>query len=135
MQISYIDGEGIGQYRPGACNIGPAEIRARRIAGLASFAAAGVLGVALIALDAPAEARWAVAIPMIGGFVGILQAQLRFCANYGFRGLRNFGSPGQTESVVEAAARAADRRKALLITGASVVLGIAATIPVVLLPA
>lgn len=135
MQINYVDDMVIDEYRPGACNIGPAEIRARRVAGLASFAAAGILAMALIAVDAPAAARWLVALPMIGGFVGILQAQLRFCANYGFRGLRNFGSLGHAESVAEAAARAADRRKALLIVGASAALGILATVPIVLLPA
>jgi hypothetical protein len=134
MQIGYVDSPDGGRYRPGACNIGPAEIRARRIAGIIGFAAAGVLATALVALEAPPAARWLVALPLIGGFTGILQAQLRFCANYGFRGLRNFGSLGRQEAVADAEARAADRRKALLIVGASTVLGILATIPIVLLP-
>lgn len=134
MQLSYVDNMMTNEYRPGACNIGREEIRARRVAGVAGFVAAAVLAAVLIAVDAPTAVRWLVALPMIGGFVGILQAQLRFCANYGFRGLRNFGSLGQAESVVEAAARAADRRKALLIIGASAALGIITTLPIVLLP-
>ncbi len=134
MQLSYVGDMNLDQYRSGACNIGPAEIRARRVFGLASFVVAAVLAVVLLALDAPGAWRWVVALPMIGGFVGIIQAQTRFCANYGLRGLASFGELGDAERVVDAAARAADRRKALQIFGASLVLGIVATLPIVLLP-
>lgn len=134
MQLRYVDDMMITEYQPGACNIGPEEIRTRWIAGVAGFTAAALLAAVLIAVDAPTAVRWLVALPMIGGFVGILQAQLRFCANYGLRGMRNFGPLGRAESIVESEARAADRRKALLIIGASTALGILATIPVVLLP-
>lgn len=134
MQLSYVDDMNSDQYRAGACNIGPAEIRARRAFGAASFAAAAALAVVLLAFDVPNAWRWVVALPMIGGFVGIIQAQTRFCANYGLRGLASFGELGDAERVADAEARAADRRKALQIFGASIVLGTIATLPIVLLP-
>ena len=42
-----------GDYRPGACNIGPREIAKRRAFGIAGIVSAVVLGVALVAVDAP----------------------------------------------------------------------------------
>jgi hypothetical protein len=134
MQLTYVADVNGSQYHAGACNIGPAEIRARRVFGAASFVAAAALALALFAIDAPSALRWIVALPMIGGFVGIIQAQTRFCANYGLRGLASFGELGHAERIADAEARAADRRKALRIFGTSIVLGILATLPIVLLP-
>ncbi|HSW41197.1 MAG TPA: hypothetical protein VLM76_01665, partial [Patescibacteria group bacterium] len=80
-----------GEYRPGACNIGRAEIARRRRAGVFGLGAAGVLAAALLLVDAPAAARWLVALPLAGGAVGLLQARFRFCAAFGLAGVRNFG--------------------------------------------
>lgn len=121
-------------YVPGACNIGPAEIARRRRAGYLGLAAAGALAVALVALDAPTAARWLVALPLAGGATGLLQARFRFCAGFGMAGVRNFGELGSVEKVEDAAARRADRMKALAIVAASAGIGAAGAAALVLLP-
>ncbi len=127
--------EDASPYRPGACNIGPAEIARRRRSGVAALAAAGLLAVALVAVDAPPSARWLVAFPLAGGAVGLLQARFRFCAGYGLAGLRNFGPLGAQERVADGAARRADRVRALLIFFAAAAIGLAGAAAFVLLSA
>ena len=112
-------------YRPGACNIGPAEIRRRQVAGVLGIVAALGLGVLLLVLGAPPVARLLVALPLAAGFSGFLQARLHFCANYGWRGIRNLGAIGDVERVEDAEARRADRRKALAIFGTAAAGGLA----------
>jgi hypothetical protein len=121
-------------YRPGTCNIGPAEIARRRQAGIAGLVATVALGGVLLALDAPSAARWLVAVPLAGAAVGFLQARFRFCAGYGLSGVRNFGALGSVERVEDVAARSADRRKAAGIALASAVIGVAGALAFVLLP-
>lgn len=123
-----------GGYRPGACNIGPAEIAVRRRTGLLGVAAAAVLAGALLLLGAPVAARWLVALPLAGGIIGLLQARLRFCAAYGLAGWRGFGAPGSAERVEDSAARRADRARALAIIAAGVAIGAAGAALLVLLP-
>jgi hypothetical protein len=121
-------------YRPGACNIGPAEIARRRRSGLLGLGAAAVLAAALLILDAPTVTRWLVALPLAGGAVGLLQARFRFCAAFGLVGVRNFGALGTTERVADAAARRADRSKAVAIYLAGGAIGFAGALVFVLLP-
>jgi hypothetical protein len=122
------------EYRPGACNIGPAEIARRRRAGMLGIGAAAALAAALLLVDAPAVARWLVALPLAAGAVGLLQARLRFCAAYGAAGVRNFGALGQAERVEDPAARRADRAKAGAIVLAGGAIGVAGALVLVLLP-
>lgn len=130
--IDYVDaGKG---YEAGACNIGPAEIRRRQQAGVIGAVATVGLGALLLLLDAPAPSRLLVALPAMLALSGFIQARSRFCAAYGFAGLRNLGALGQEEQVDDAAARSADRRKALGIFGASVLGGLAIGIAYALLP-
>jgi len=121
-------------YRPGACNIGPAEIRRRQVAGVLGIVAALGLGVLLLVLGAPPIARLLVALPLAAGFSGFLQARLHFCANYGWRGIRNLGAIGDVERVEDAEARRADRRKALAIFGTAAAGGLAVALLFALLP-
>ena len=121
-------------YRPGACNIGPAEIRRRQVAGVLGIVAALGLGVLLLVLGAPPIARLLVALPLAAGFSGFLQARLHFCANYGWRGIRNLGAIGDVERVEDAEARRADRRKALAIFGSAAAGGLAVALLFALLP-
>jgi hypothetical protein len=64
---------------------------------------------------------------------GYLQARLRFCFDYGFRGVHNFDALGHQQRVAAEAARAADRRRALAVALASLAVGLAvallATLP------
>jgi hypothetical protein len=123
-----------GEYRPGTCNIGSAEIARRRRAGMLGIGAAVALAAVLLLVGAPAAVRWLVAAPLAVGAVGFLQARLHFCAAYGAAGVRNFGALGTTERVEEAAARRADRAKAAAIILASGAIGLAGALALVLLP-
>lgn len=103
---------GADGYVPGACNIGPAEIRLRRDFGIAGLVVAVVLAAALLVVDAPSVARWLVALPLAGGLTGLLQARRRFCVNFAVRGLVNFGGRDDAVRVEDRAARLADLRAA-----------------------
>jgi hypothetical protein len=114
------DAEG---YRPGRCNIGPAEIARRRRAGHAgALATLGTLAV-LIAVRAPAPVRLIAIAPATVAASGYLQARLRFCAGYGYRALVGFGDAGTTEWVEDADAQRRDRARAVQIGLASLVIG------------
>lgn len=116
----------VDDYRPGACNIGPAEINRRRWTGHLGAAATIVGGALLLALDAPTWMRLALFVPAAVGAAGYIQAATRFCADYGWRGVVNFGEAGhrRATSVADRAARAADRRMALTIAGGSGAVGL-----------
>jgi hypothetical protein len=121
-------------YRPGVCNIGPAEIARRRRSGHVGVIAAVILFAVLVAIDAPPLVRIFVAAPAIIAASGYLQAWLKFCAGFGSTGVFNFGDVGTTEAVADAAAKRADRRRSLQISAASFAIGIAVGIVAVLLP-
>lgn len=122
------------EYRPGVCNIGPAEIARRRRAGHIGLAATLVVLAGLIAVDAPPLARLLIAVPAAGAASGYLQAWLKFCAGFGSRGLFNFGRLGELEQVVDAVSRARDRTKANQIGLASLAIGVVAGIGAAVLP-
>ena len=121
-------------YRPGVCNIGPAEIARRRRAGHVGAAATVGLLALLVALDAPPIARLTIVLPAAAAASGYLQAWLRFCAGFGSRGTFNFGPLGSVEEVADPAARARDRRKATQIGLASLGVGVAVAAIAVALP-
>ncbi|HYN48159.1 MAG TPA: hypothetical protein VER83_04785 [Candidatus Nanopelagicales bacterium] len=123
-----------GDYRPGTCNIGPAEIARRRRTGIVGIGAAVALAAGLLFVDAPTATRWLVALPLAGGAVGLLQARFRFCAAYGMAGVSNFGALGDVDRVEDAAARRADRTRALAIALAGAAIGAAGALAFVLLP-
>jgi hypothetical protein len=115
----------VDQYVPGTCNIGPAEIARRVRIGHLGLAVTVVLGVVLLALGAAAPWRLLLAPPATMAAAGYLQARLRFCFDYGFRGVYNFGSLGRTERVAAEQARAQDRRRAVAVALTSVAIGLA----------
>lgn len=115
-------------YTPGVCNIGRAEIRVRRAMGL--LAGAITLGLLLWIATAggPAWLRLITFLPAAAAAQGLLQAQMGFCMGYGLRGVFNMGDrAGQTKQVADAAALAADRRKALSIVLYSALIAAAVT--------
>jgi hypothetical protein len=133
MMVQYL--EQTQGYQPGVCNIGPAEIRRRRRIGYLGVAGAVALGAVLVLVDVPSWSRLAVAAPLMVGFSGFIQAHLRFCAGFGMAGLRNMDELGAQVAVDDADARAADRRTALRIHGASVAGALALAVAFALLPA
>ena len=112
------------EYRPGVCNIGPAEIARRRRAGHVGLLVAVAAFVALIAIDAPPLVRLILALPAAASASGYLQAWLKFCAGFGSRGIFNFGPVGDSQKVVDEGARARDRARANRIGLASLAIGI-----------
>ncbi len=121
-------------YRPGVCNIGPAEIARRRRAGHVGLIVTVIVLVVLVVIDAPPLARLILMLPAAGAASGYLQAWLRFCAGFGSRGVFNFGALGPTETILDPVARARDRTRAGQIGVASLVVGIVVAVIAVLLP-
>lgn len=114
MDITYVDQ---GTYRAGACNIGPAEMARRRNGGLVAVGIALALAAILVVVDAPSWMRLAVVVPLAGGLISLEQVRRRFCVGFALAGIRNLGPLGSVERVEDAAARATDRRAALILTG------------------
>jgi len=122
------------EYRPGICNIGPAEIARRRRAGHYGLAAAVVLYGFLLVVGAPPIARLLVAVPAALAAVGYLQARFKFCAGFASRGVFNFGEVGPVEHVADAEARQRDRARARQIALAAFGIGIFVGVIAVLVP-
>ena len=122
------------EYRPGVCNIGPAEIARCRRAGHVGLLVT-VIGLgALVALDAPPVARLLLVLPATAAASGYLQARLKFCAGFGSRGIFNLGPVGDTQQVMDEAARARDRARATQIGLASFAIGVAVGVIAALIP-
>lgn len=115
----------VEQYVPGTCNIGPAETARRMRVGHVGLAATALLAALLLALDAPRAWRLTLAIPAGVAAAGYLQARMRFCFEFGFRGVYNFEALGRRERVIAEEARAQDRRRALGMAAASGAIGLA----------
>ena len=117
-------------HHVGACNIGADEIARRRHAGHSGTIVAVVLFVVLTLIEAPPTARLFVALPAAAAAAGYLQAWLRFCVAYGFRGLFNFGPLGSVTTVADVHQAAHNRMRALQIAlaagGIGLVIGVAA---------
>lgn len=123
-----------GQYEPGVCNIGPAEIRRRRMAGHVGLVATVGLLVLLVAAGTPPFTRLLIVVPAAVSASGYIQARMRFCAAFGWAGMFNFGGSEDAVSVADARARAADRRRALRIGLASGAIGVVVAVLAFLLP-
>jgi hypothetical protein len=121
-------------YSPGVCNIGPAEIARRRMAGHLGLAVGVVAAILLVALGLPHLLRLILFVPAAGSASGYLQAVLHFCAGFGSRGIYNFGPLGSVHEVVDQSARSRDRIKSLQISLAACAIGAAVAIVAVLLP-
>jgi hypothetical protein len=121
-------------YRAGACNIGPAEIRRRRNTGIAAAVATVVMAIVLVAIGAPTWARLLVFFPAAGSAVGFIQARSRFCVAYALQGVRNFGPLGSAEKVADAADHGADLRAAARLIAGSIAAGAVVAIAFALLP-
>jgi len=133
MQIQYIE-PAPGGYRPGACNIGPREIARRRAYGVAAVISAVVLGIVLVALDAPPLVRAIVIFPLWGGIIGLEQARRKFCAGFAYAGIRSVAGSDATESVGDREDLRRDRATARAMVAYSGVIAVAIAAVFVLLP-
>lgn len=121
-------------YQPGVCNIGPAEIRRRRLSGYIGLAIALVFLIVAFSLGWAAPWRLLVAVPVFLSAQGFLQAAFHFCVGFATRGLYNFGELGSEESVQDAEFRKKDQRKALLITALAFAIAAAVAVVAFLIP-
>jgi len=119
-----------GVYRPGVCNIGPAEIARRRQGAIVGTVATLAVAAAIFALGLPHPVRLVVGLLAAGAITGWLQVILRFCVGFAKLGVFNFGELGPMES----AAHRADLRRAGLMIGASLLGGLLIGLVAVLLP-
>jgi hypothetical protein len=121
-------------YDAGSCNIGQEEIARRWRAGHSAAIVVIALLAVLVFVGAPPAARLFVALPAAGAAAGYLQARLRFCAAYGFRGLSNFGPVGRVTRVEDAGEAGRDRARALQIALAACGIGLMIGVGAFLLP-
>lgn len=122
-------------YIPGVCNIGPAEIKQRKLSGIIGLSTTIILFAVLLTAGFDKPWRLIIFIPALIGAIGYLQAAFHFCVRFGTTGLFNMGNNLQTrENVDQAAYRKKDQRKSLLIAGISFVIAAAVTAVVYILP-
>jgi hypothetical protein len=110
------------EYVPGTCNIGPAEIRRRRIVMWLGC----ILSIVTIASFAQNSAsrsdRLAIFLPAFVFSIGFVQSRKKFCLAFGFMGAFNFGKVGAITKVLTPEQRAADRKTALVLLGQALAL-------------
>jgi hypothetical protein len=123
------------EYIPGVCNIGDAEIRTRRNSCYLGLAVTIIVLIVLILLPISPWWRLFLIIPAGGAATGFLQAGMHFCAGFAMRGVFNFGNDTHhTDTIEQAEYRRADQRKAYLIFGLSLVIGIVFALLTLLIP-
>lgn len=115
-------------YIPGICNIGYEEIARRKQIGWMWVGVTVVMWLLSILLNVPPLWRLILFIPATISAIGFLQAYMKFCANFGLRGVFNFGTTeGKKDTILQSEFRAKDRRKAWQIIIYSVIIGIVVT--------
>ncbi len=127
-------GNASSEYRPGVCNIGPAEIARRRMAGHVGLIATLGLLAFLIVIGAPPVTRLLMVLPAAASASGYIQAQLKFCAGFGSRGIFNFGAVGESATVADPEAMAMDRRRSRQIGLWALAVGVIVGVVAALLP-
>ena len=122
-------------YTPGVCNIGPAEIKVRKLTGSIGLYATVILFAIFMITGIDPVWRLFIFVPANISAMGYLQARFHFCVRFGTRGLFNMGTTLVTpESVEKAEYRRKDQRKAIMISGLSIGIGLVTAFIVFLLP-
>ena len=121
-------------YIPGVCNIGPKEIRRRKIAGWSGLILTTITIILLFWLDAGKWWRLMVFIPAVMSAIGFIQVYSKFCVYFGFGHMFNFGNVGKTDSVEQANFRAKDIARAWQLLSIALGIGIVVTLIVYFLP-
>ncbi|MEN9325131.1 MAG: hypothetical protein RL414_885 [Actinomycetota bacterium] len=122
-------------YIPGTCNIGPSEIRRRRIVMWLGCALSIVTLASFQQSNASRMDRLSIFLPALVFSVGFVQTRKKFCLAFGFMGAFNFGKVGAISKVVSPEQRAADRRTALVIAGQALLMTLAIVAITVAMPA
>ena len=123
-----------GEYISGVCNIGPSEIRRRRIVMWLGVLLSLVTLASFGQSKASGFDRLTIALPAFVFSIGFVQSRKKFCLAFGFMGTFNLGKLGQLSRVADPEHRKADRRTALTLLLQALVLAFAITVVVVVLP-
>jgi len=122
-------------YSPGACNISAQEGTLRLISGYIGTGLTVAGALAFFAFGVAPLWRLTLFLPAVMAASGFLQATLKFCMNYGIRGVYNVANDvGEISNVAEES-KAADRRHAFMILGWSVAIGVVVAVAAFLAPA
>lgn len=103
-------------YIAGTCNIGPAEIRRRRVVMYLGLFLSLITLMSFQASHASRMDRLSIILPALVFSIGFVQSRRKFCLAYGFLGTFNFGKIGAISKVQSKADKAADRAMALRIS-------------------
>jgi hypothetical protein len=123
-----------GDYIPGTCNIGPAEIKARRNVALVSAIISVGLIIILPLIHADKILRLVVFFPATSAGVGFQQWYNHFCVAFGLKGVFNFGDIGKTFTVEQKENFKKDRTKAQKMISIGVLFGLVIAILFYILP-
>jgi len=123
-----------GEYVPGACNIGPAEIARRRHSAIAATVVAIAFEFVLLAVHAPRPVRLLVGLPAAAAIASWLQVVLRFCLGFATAGLYNFGALGTPEHVQDPVGRKADLRRVRSLVAVALIGGLVVGVGAALIP-
>lgn len=99
------------EYMPGVCNIGSEEIRRRRDAALFSGVITILEIILLLIFNVNPIWRLTLFIPAASLGIGFQQWYLKFCVNFGLRGVFNFEELGKTFSIEQKEYLETDRKK------------------------
>jgi hypothetical protein len=123
-----------GEYQPGVCNIGPAEIAKRRRSGHVGVILTIALFAILVALGVPHWMRFVVALPAAVAASGYLQAYMKFCVGFATLHVFNFDDLGPTTKIANPEFRAKDRARATQMLIVTLTIGVLVGLIAVFLP-
>jgi hypothetical protein len=121
-------------YAPGACNISPQEGAVRLASGFIGTGLTIAAALAFFAFGVAPLWRLTLFLPAVMAATGFLQASLKFCVNYGMRGVYNVANEVGETSQVDDASKAVDRRRALVIIGWASLIGAVVAVGAALVP-
>lgn len=123
-----------GEYIPGTCNIGPAEIKARRNFAIGSGIVSVVLIILLLLFHIAPLWRLTLFVPAASFAVGFQQWYNHFCVSFGLKGVFNFGNIGETFTVDQQENYKKDRMKAQKMLTIGIFFGLVIAILFYILP-
>jgi hypothetical protein len=98
-------------YIPGVCNINKEEIAYRKKVGAYGKVISLVLATMLVLLDASHILRVLLFFPFVISALGFLQAQEKFCVNYGANGKQNAKDGGKITKIKDSLSLKKDKKK------------------------
>ncbi|QLH84755.1 hypothetical protein [Halosimplex pelagicum] len=121
----------MSEYRPGVCNIGRDERRKRRTLGAVSFLGAAAYVGVVLGTGRPAGLLLGSFPLLFGGFMGVVQDRMGFCAGFGALARYDLsGSGGDSGSVADAEAVKRDRIKAFQVVAVAAAAAVVTTMVV-----